>query len=241
MANAKRTQGFVEQRDDPENKLNVGDFLKNGAIAFGIYLFFCGWIYLYTYFGSFGISINDLSIPLWSYYIYGFQVLVSWNFFLVLLSNVVALVLLYLFQTFFKKTFSLISITILILCFPEVYFLTRWRANTLVQAIKSNEVKLPTVYFHFTKDFYTALKRPDSLKIYNTPDDSAKFVNSVVNDNDMSAYFLDSNRDETFSLLLETSEEYIVVKKIKKGDSASFEVFRINKSKLNFVKVNPTI
>jgi hypothetical protein len=74
----KENASLKKAAPDNDQGINLGDFIKNAILALGIYLFFCGWIYLYIYLGAFGISINDLNLPIWSYYIYGFQVLITW-------------------------------------------------------------------------------------------------------------------------------------------------------------------
>jgi hypothetical protein len=132
-------------------------------------------------------------------------------------------------------------ITNLVLCFPEIYLLTKLRAETLVERIKDGREQLPTIYFHFTSDFYKRIQRnidPDSLSL---PEDTAIVNNSFTNDRYNATTLIESNAKEEFYLLFETDDEYVFFKRKTRLNNISFEVFRIDKTLLSFVTIKPPL
>lgn len=51
--------------------------LKEAAFFAAVYLYFAGYVYIYYYYNSFGISLNALDIPIYYFFVYAFNVFVS--------------------------------------------------------------------------------------------------------------------------------------------------------------------
>ncbi len=122
--------------------------LISGLGLITAYLFFTGWIYILSYFTSFGVSSNALKLPMHSFLAYSFAVCSDFKFVLI-----IAVIVLYLIATsrFRYDRFLLISDVILaLIAFGAIYLLAMSRGSfDASKRMMASDTMLPNVSIGF--------------------------------------------------------------------------------------------
>lgn len=168
----KKKSAPAEQIDMPK----YWDFIKNVVFLLGILLFFIGWIYLYYYFENFGIPIHDIKIDVFSYYLYGFAVLL--DSYCAITSGVYFLIfsLLYFYQRRNKLYYFIISILIISI-FPTYHYFARYYSMENVRQLLNGQSKSSPVFLSFKTETLKPGKASKTSMPIDRPneDDSVRF------------------------------------------------------------------
>jgi hypothetical protein len=124
------------------------DFLKNAVLFLGIFLFFIGWVDLYFYFGNFGLSVLTVKIEIFTYYIYGFNVLIKLWSAIVAVLYLAALSLIYFKMERNRGCYYLITL-LLISLFPVYLGLARYYSIEGVRSLLHGAAKSNPVFISF--------------------------------------------------------------------------------------------
>jgi hypothetical protein len=157
--------------------------IRDLLIIIGIYCYFIAWVYLHTYYSSFGIATESLRLDYSSYLIFSYNVLTSGAFIRFSIWAVVAgicfcVFFLYLLHKlprpgrmrlrYVRTAAILFAMTIL---FPILFHITKQTALENYAADRTNTGEKHRIEFIFRKDFgldSTSAKTNYSLNLLNT-------------------------------------------------------------------------
>jgi hypothetical protein len=131
----------------PENRISLLTALKEVSFFVAIYLYFTGFIYIYYFFDSFGISIRSVDTPVYYFFVYSYNVLtgiqeVSWGAVLKqrpLWTSIGVIVVVAAILVFLRRTRSkqIILMAALVVLFPIVFSLARATAKNDALGIRT--------------------------------------------------------------------------------------------------------
>ena len=97
--------------------------LRDVAIIVGAYLYFTGWLYAYYFFEGFGVALNIVDIPVYYFFIYSYNVLMSfWGVVVVVAAGIAAIV-----TAQYGPRWAVAAM--LVLAFPSLFYVARNQAT----------------------------------------------------------------------------------------------------------------
>ena len=154
--------------------------LRDVVFIVALYIYFCGWVYVYVVYTHFGVSLNALDIPFYYFFVYSYSALVgafsySWTVIIIALVSVaVFMLLVYLLLPDHLR--RLVWALCLIILFPGFFFLARREANKEIADIRTGYTKRimlvlkKNVTEHFPKEFIEANKKGQLILLAQTKD-----------------------------------------------------------------------
>jgi len=186
-----------------QEKNNFLSVLKDFAFVSAVYLYFIGWIYSYYYLNSFGVSIRQADIEIYSVIIYSTGVfgyyIDSFLFWVILLLIILGTCLLYRVAVKKRKdiVLQLFLPLILIALFPILFYTARMAGTKTASADKNPTTStLSRINVIFNKEFL----KFDSGNIGDSSDYRQKL------------YLYKVNKSGQLLLLLSSKDEYLCLK-----------------------------
>jgi hypothetical protein len=130
-----------------ENTLNNSDhsllsILGKATLIIGAYLYFCGWVYIYYFIDNFSISLASIEIPFYYFIVYAYSVIFNWLSVIILIITLIILLIAYKYISN-----KMINLLLLILLFPVLLLLARYKANSESLSIRRGDARSIVFYF----------------------------------------------------------------------------------------------
>lgn len=211
-------------------------FLKSArdiAFIIAIYLYFAGWLYIYTYFDFFGLSIRQTDIEFYYFLVYSINVLnyLIISHWLITISSILVSIAII---RWVKHTW--VTYIICILLFALIYYMSILAARS--DARKDFSYRGSTL---LRIKFVLKVEKGDDKKPVQTmPEDTsaAKTAPTENISNDFAAY----NEQNKLRLLLTTKDEYLVIAADRSvtydnADSKDKNIYTVKKENINLVRI----
>ncbi|HTH82074.1 MAG TPA: hypothetical protein VL490_04020 [Mucilaginibacter sp.] len=146
--------------------------IRDITVIIAVYLYFSGWIYVYAYFGYYGLSMSQLDIDFYSLLIYSFNPFVNiFNIFslprIIILAVLISVIAYLLRKTKFMKVIKEhFLIPLLIIIFPALYYLSNAAGVSQAKYDWVNN-KHPNISLMFKNDFYEDTVKKDTSLVNN--------------------------------------------------------------------------
>jgi len=129
------------------NRMTAIQTIRNLTFIIAIYAYFAGFIYIYFLYENFGINIRLLNIPIYFYFVYSFNVV---------MTNIPVMIILFfliLLMTFLSKIgkCKTLLIAFLVLLLPFFFFISKNSADNATDKMR-NGYDLKTIKLSFTDE-----------------------------------------------------------------------------------------
>ncbi len=211
------------------------DTLKSCVLALSVMLFFSGWFYLYFYFRQFGLSLNDVSFEVTSFYMYAFTILLNPLNFLLTFGVLILAFVLYYKRSMFERHFYLVSFLMAVLYFPLEYLLAKKYASENSNLILTGQAKINPVYFNFKGPFFESLTRGNDTLAYQRSDTAFVKFDSMYTSN-----LLRLNTNLSLFLFYQNDDSYYVFYNPNKTAAyqESISIFTIPKTDISYTSLS---
>jgi hypothetical protein len=204
-------QGSVRPNEGNSDALSLLTRVAGVLSIIGVYLYFAGWIRLYEYYREFGLSLDSLDVPVYSFLIYSYGVIQTpWG--IVLLLGVAAM-----FALFASGRLHVNGLAAaLVFYFP----LMCWLAERTGHSDRTGTDRFAKVVCHSLKDATPFAKETEFLR---------------HNENSC-AMNMDGNGTK-LHLLLNRNDQVIVFFRNGRSQASPDLVYSVPKSNLSFVRI----
>ena len=184
--------------------------LRNITFFIAVYLYFIGWLYLHSYFYSFGIDIYSLEIPfyyifIYSYHAFGYSIFPAGIFTAVLVIGVPLLIALLRLNELAAKSISVACLIVLVVISYNMSTLSGKRYAEYVKQGKDNKA----IRLSFKEDAIQAIPRE----------------------------IIQANNNDHLVLLTQTKDRYIVFYTTTKNTEKVCITFEIAKNDVHLAEI----
>jgi len=199
----------MSDQPTPANQQDPIEFLKNArdiAFLFAVFLYYMGWVYIYTYLNCFGLSIKAVDVDVYNLLIY------STNVFIYLYYNqkilIIAILVVFILIRFSTKLMTIMTALyplIIVALFPLAFLYSKKAAEQSANAVLISPAKeLKGISFIFKEI------KLESARVKSIKEDSVKTTLEAYYNNEK-INVLNQNKNEAFRLLVANKEEYYVL------------------------------
>lgn len=221
--------------DEPEKKSANGtiEFLKSArdiAFLFAVFLYFMGWIYIYYFLDSFGLSVKAMDVDIYNLLIYSSNVFIYLyhNQMLVVIFILLAIVLVRIFHKNLRFIYFLYPFFIVGL-FPVTFYYARLAGEDSASKVLDNPKKsLKQITFVF-KDLKS---EPANQKKITEKDSLVKY------NNEERLSIMNQSKGGSFRLLVANKEEYYLLQVTGHYDKASPAIKVVKKDMIEYATIS---